>query len=192
MVCVLLPITAFTPPTPTRPHAHSEKDLDEVLQTETIFSNVGKGVLAKQEDLLEVFGTADERAICLKILAEGDLQVSDKERRVELDALFRDVAFLLSEKCVNPTNSRPYTASMLERALRDAHFAVDPNKKAKQQLPEVGEKVYAHSYCTGRKQHENNISSQCTSSGIVITPAAAAHSTGTHAPAGHSRRSLTG
>lgn len=118
-------------------HQCSEKDLDEVLQTEAIFSNVGKGILAKQEDLQEVFGTSDEHAICLKILTEGDLQVSDKERRVELDALFRDVAFLLSEKCVNPTTSRPYTASMLERALRDAHFAVDPNKKAKQQLPEV-------------------------------------------------------
>jgi hypothetical protein len=36
------------------PHSlglHSEKDLDEVLQTTAIFSNVGKGVMAAQEDL---------------------------------------------------------------------------------------------------------------------------------------------
>ncbi len=52
-----------------------EKDLDEVLQTTSIFSNVSKGILAKREDLLEAFGTDDEQAICIKILAEGELQV---------------------------------------------------------------------------------------------------------------------
>ena len=52
-----------------------EKDIDEVLQTTTVFANVSKGVLAKREDLLDVFGTDDESKICLKLLAEGDLQV---------------------------------------------------------------------------------------------------------------------
>lgn len=33
-----------------------------------------QGVLAKKEDLMEVFGTADEEAVCLRILAEGELQ----------------------------------------------------------------------------------------------------------------------
>jgi ribosome maturation protein SDO1 len=114
-----------------------EKDIDEVLQTMAIFSNVSKGVLAKREDLLEAFGTDDESAICLKILAEGELQVSDKERKVELDTLFRDVASILSEKCVNSETNRPYTISMLERALRDVHFSVDPKRPAKAQALEA-------------------------------------------------------
>ena len=112
-----------------------EKDLDEVLQTEAVFSNVSKvrpaveeplcgcscpfglhifvkyartarcapqGVLAAKEDLEAVFGTTDQRAICLVILEKGELQVSDKERKVELDALFRDVVSVLVDKCVNP------------------------------------------------------------------------------------------
>jgi ribosome maturation protein SDO1 len=107
--------------------------LDEVLQTTTIFSNVSKGILAKREDLMEVFGTDDEVAICKRILAEGELQVSDKERKVELDTLFGDVASVLSEKCVNPETKRPYTISMIERALRDVHFSVDPKRPAKAQ-----------------------------------------------------------
>jgi hypothetical protein len=53
----------------------SEKDLDEVLQTTTIFTNVSKGILAKEKDLMEAFGTTDEKAICLEILKKGDLQV---------------------------------------------------------------------------------------------------------------------
>lgn len=114
-----------------------EKDLDEVLQTTAVFSNVSKGVLAKKEDVQAAFGTTDEQSICLLILKEGQLQVSDKERKVALDSLFRDVASILSEKCVNPTTGRPYTASMIERALKDAHFSVDPNKRAKQQAREA-------------------------------------------------------
>ena len=46
-----------------------------MLQSTTIFSNVSKGVLAKREDLLQVFGTDDDEKICLKILSEGELQV---------------------------------------------------------------------------------------------------------------------
>jgi ribosome maturation protein SDO1 len=49
--------------------------LDEVLQTTAIFANVGKGVMAAKEDLMEAFGTTDEEKICLEILAKGELQV---------------------------------------------------------------------------------------------------------------------
>ncbi|KAL4855148.1 Ribosome maturation protein [Chlorella vulgaris] len=114
-----------------------EKDLDEVLQTSAVFANVSKGVLAKREDLLEAFGTDDTQTICLLILAEGEVQISDKERKVELDTLFRDVASVLSEKCINPESSRPYTISMLERALKDSHFSVDPKRPAKAQAMEA-------------------------------------------------------
>lgn len=57
---------------------------------------------------------------------------------MELDTLFRDVASVLSEKCINPESNRPYTISMLERALRDVHFSVDPKRPAKAQALEVG------------------------------------------------------
>ncbi|PSC73308.1 ribosome maturation SBDS [Micractinium conductrix] len=114
-----------------------EKDLDEVLQTTAVFANVSKGVLAKKEDLMLAFGTDNTEVVCLKILAEGEMQVSDKERKVELDTLFRDVASVLSEKCINPDTSRPYTLSMLERALRDVHFSVDPKRPAKAQALEA-------------------------------------------------------
>jgi len=63
--------------------------------------------------------------------------VSDKERQLALDSLFKDVASVLSEKCINPDNNKPYTISMLERALKDVHFSVDLHRNAKQQALEV-------------------------------------------------------
>jgi hypothetical protein len=44
-----------------------EKDIDEVLQTHTVFSNVSKGVLAKSTDLIQIFGTDDEDKVCLEV-----------------------------------------------------------------------------------------------------------------------------
>lgn len=49
------------------------------------------------------------------------------------DNLFRDIATIVADKCVNPETKRPYTLSMIEKALRDAHFSVNPAKGAKQQ-----------------------------------------------------------
>ncbi len=66
--------------------------------------------------------------------------MSDKERKQEYEHVFKDVAGVLVEKCINPSTQRPYTLSMLERALRDIHFNVDPKKSAKQQALEVGPK----------------------------------------------------
>ena len=60
-------------------------------------------------------------------------QISDKERELEFTTLFKDVAGVIADKCINPDTQRPYTLSMIERALRDVHFSVDPKRGAKQQ-----------------------------------------------------------
>lgn len=44
-----------------------EKDLDEVLQTNTVFVNVSKGQVAKKEDLSNSFGTDDLTEICKQV-----------------------------------------------------------------------------------------------------------------------------
>lgn len=44
-----------------------ETDIDEVVQTRTVFENVSKGILAKAEHMRKVFGTTDELVICTKV-----------------------------------------------------------------------------------------------------------------------------
>lgn len=116
---------------------YSEKDLDEVLQTNTVFVNVSKGQVAKKDDLSVAFGTEDLTEICKQILAKGELQVSDKERQSQLEQMFRDIATIVAEKCVNPETKRPYTVSLIERAMKDIHYSVKANKSTKQQALEV-------------------------------------------------------
>ncbi|RVE65133.1 hypothetical protein OJAV_G00133630, partial [Oryzias javanicus] len=115
----------------------AEKDLDEVLQTHSVFMNVSKGQTAKKDDLVKAFGTEDQTEICKQILAKGELQVSDKERQSQLETMFRDIATTVADKCVNPDTKRPYPVSLIERAMKDIHYSVKPNKSAKQQALEV-------------------------------------------------------
>ncbi|KAL1369773.1 hypothetical protein HN51_000138 [Arachis hypogaea] len=121
-----------------------EKDLDEVLQSHTVYSNVSKGVLAKSKDLIAAFGTDDQTKICLEVLKKGELQVAGKERESLLSSQFRDIATIVMQKTYNPETQRPYTISMIERLMRDIHFAVDPNSSSKKQALELIQELQKH------------------------------------------------
>ena len=40
---------------------------------------------------------------------------------------------MISNKCVNPETKRPYPVSIIEKAMKECHIAVKPNKSSKQQ-----------------------------------------------------------
>ena len=44
-----------------------DTDLDDVLQSYSVFMNVSKGQTAKKEDLVAAFGTDDEKKICTEV-----------------------------------------------------------------------------------------------------------------------------
>mmetsp|Transcript_5079 Transcript_5079/g.7013 ORF Transcript_5079/g.7013 Transcript_5079/m.7013 type:complete len:441 (+) Transcript_5079:117-1439(+) len=118
-----------------------ETDIDEVLQIDQVFQNVSKGVLAKHKDLQKAFGTTETEECCRIILEKGELQVSDKEREAHQENLLRDIATIVSEKCVNPDSNRPYTVNMILNAMKEIHFSVIPNRSAKQQALELIRKL---------------------------------------------------
>ena len=115
-----------------------EKDVDEVLQTDSVFLSVSKGILANEKDLQKCFNTTDVQKVCAYILSKGQLQVSDKERRLAYDSAFLEVATLVSARCLNPQTHRPYPVSTVEQAMRERlHFAVNPDDSVKKQALKV-------------------------------------------------------
>uniref|UniRef100_A0A2K6R7R7 Ribosome maturation protein SBDS n=1 Tax=Rhinopithecus roxellana TaxID=61622 RepID=A0A2K6R7R7_RHIRO len=107
-----------------------EKDLDEVPQTHSVFVNVSKGQVAKKEDLISAFGTDDQTVICKQMLTKGEVQVSDKERRTQLERMFRDIATIVADKCT-------IHVILIERAMKGIHYSVKTNNSTKQQALEV-------------------------------------------------------
>lgn len=119
----------------------TEKDLDEVLQTVNVFTNVSKGLVAKKEDLVECFGHDDVRKICVEILDKGDLQISEKERKNQLDSAFKAVATIVSEMCINSETKKPFPVSIIEKSMKQLHFSINTTKTNKQQALEVIKKL---------------------------------------------------
>jgi ribosome maturation protein SDO1 len=123
----------------------NEGDLDEVLQTDRVFSNVSKGILANQKDLQEAFKTDDLSKIVLDILRNGELQVSEKERQHHAGNVFNEIAAIVANTCVDPKTKRPFSVGIIERAMRDSlHFAVVPNRSAKVQAQAVIKQLSEH------------------------------------------------
>ena len=67
-------------------------------------------------------------------MAKGELQVSEKERHNQQEMMFRDIATIVADKCVNPETNRPYTVTLIERAMKDVHISVKPTRSTKQQV----------------------------------------------------------
>lgn len=115
-----------------------EKDIDEVIQSDIIFENVNKGTYASENELKQIFGTDDMQKIRMEILQKGDLQVSEKERKHNTEELFKEIASIVTQKCVNPQTNRPLTITLVERAMKeDLHYSVHPSKPAKVQAMDV-------------------------------------------------------
>lgn len=69
-----------------------------------------------------------------QILKKGELQVSEKERSNKLDTMWRDIATIVADNCINPQTKRPYTVTMIEKAMHDLHLSVNPNRSSKSQV----------------------------------------------------------
>ena len=114
----------------------AEKDISEVLQTETIFKNVQRGIEAPAKDLKQAFKTTDEREICKMILDKGQLQVSKKERKDGLNAKFKEIATIICDKCINKETKKPFPVSVIENAMKELHCNIKMNKSSKVQAIE--------------------------------------------------------
>jgi len=114
-----------------------ETDIDEVLQRTVVYTNVSKGELANKDDLLESFGTKSQEKVCRIILDEGQLQVSEKERKQDQDKIFKDVASLIVEKCINSETKQAFPLGVIENAMREIHVSVTTHQSAKQQALKI-------------------------------------------------------
>lgn len=111
----------------------AQTDLSEVIQIESVFTNVSKGAVASADDLQKAFGTSDVKEVMMQILKKGELQVGEKERAVELEELRREICTEVASRCVDPNTQRPHTVGMIEKAMNEIGYNVQASKAAKAQ-----------------------------------------------------------
>ncbi|KAG5467789.1 hypothetical protein LSCM4_00873 [Leishmania orientalis] len=112
----------------------TENRLDEVLQVERIFSNVARGYLASEKEIRTVFGNGmTEQEAIRYMLNHGELQVAQQERTAEVDEMFKDIAVIISQKCINTKTHHHFPSQVIEQALRSIGAAVKLDQPVKKQ-----------------------------------------------------------
>lgn len=77
--------------------------------------------------------------------------MSEKERNTQLESMFRDIATIVADKCVNPETKRPYPVGVIERAMKDIHYSVKPTRTTKQQVLAKFSEITVAALETGNK-----------------------------------------
>ena len=108
-----------------------ETDLSQVLQTETVFTNVSRGDVATNEDLITVFETTNHLKVCKQIIKEGHLQVSNKEREYMAESKTHDVLNLVSQMTMDAKTGYPLTVTQINAALDDIHYRISAKSSLK-------------------------------------------------------------
>ena len=107
-------------------------DILAALDTPQVYSDLKKGQVAPQKELLDAFGTADIAEIAKKIILSGEVQKTQEFRDTERENRIKQVITLVIRNAVDQ-NGRPYTEERIRRAIDEVHYSFD-SRPAEQQM----------------------------------------------------------
>jgi len=111
--------------------------ISELLITNTIFTDAGKGLRASEDKLQKVFGTTDSIKIASIILKKGTLQLTTEQRKQLVEDKRRQIVSFISRQCVDPKTNLPHPPMRIEQAMKEIHFSIDPFREVEEQAKEI-------------------------------------------------------
>ena len=111
--------------------------VSEVLVSDTIFTDAGKGLRASEEKLQEVFGTTDSLKIAGVILKKGTLQLTTEQRKQLVEEKRRQIVSFISRECIDPKTNLPHPPLRIEQAMKQIRLSIDPSKGVEEQTKEI-------------------------------------------------------
>ena len=114
-------------------------NLDDVLATNDIFSDVKKGKHAS--NLNKFFNTEDKKEIAKQIIKKGEIQLTTEYKNKLREEKKRKIIELIHANAVNPENSLPHPITRIEIAMHEAKVRIDEFKSAEEQVRAVIDKL---------------------------------------------------
>ncbi|HER54325.1 MAG TPA: ribosome assembly factor SBDS [Candidatus Bathyarchaeota archaeon] len=111
--------------------------ISEVIATDIIFTDAGKGTKASEDKLKEVFGTTDSLKVAEIILKKGDLQLTTDQRRHMVEEKRNQIVAFISRECIDPKTNLPHPPQRIENAMSEIHFSIDPQKSVEEQAKDI-------------------------------------------------------
>jgi ribosome maturation protein SDO1 len=125
-------------PDPAFKYKEGEKvDLEDVLWSDTVYRDSRKALKASPEEVKKAFGTNDIKKIAEKILKEGEIQLTEAQRKKLIEAKKRQIITYIAKNAIDPKTGRPIPESRIETAFEQLRIGVDPFKDAESQAIEA-------------------------------------------------------
>jgi len=118
-----------------------EAELLEALKSTRVFKDAQKGLEASAEDMKEVFGTDEEEKVALEIIKKGEIQLTTQQRREIVERKKNKIVDYIARAAVDPRSNIPHPRQRIEAAMEEAKVRISEFKTAKDQIPEVIDKI---------------------------------------------------
>ena len=112
-------------------------EIDDVFEVYVIYENISRGVKATQDDIEVVFGEIPEREMAVKILREGQLQLTADQRNEILKEKRAEIVEFIHVHCINPRENTPIPKDRIDNAIIDLGVNISYKEEAKNQALEI-------------------------------------------------------
>jgi ribosome maturation protein SDO1 len=116
-------------------------DINNVLVSDEIFSDVERGEKASSNDLNKNFGTENKIEVAKKILIEGDIQIPKELRDELIDKKRKQIAGIISRVSINPMTKAPHPIERILGVMEKKGININYYKSAEDQVQDVIEKI---------------------------------------------------
>lgn len=111
-------------------------DLDEALkfkkgmgsspgaESDKIFKDMKKGMVASQEELRLAFGTVEPSEIINQIVKGGEILTTQEYRDEEREKKLKQVIDFLTRNSIDPRTGNPHTSERIKNALEQSHINI--------------------------------------------------------------------
>jgi len=111
--------------------------ISEILASEEVYKDSGKGEKVPDELLLKIFETLNPLEIAEQILLKGQVQLTATQRKEIHELKRKQIVSLISRNTINPQTDTPHPPKRIENAMEEARISVDIYKSAEEQIPKI-------------------------------------------------------
>ncbi len=116
-------------------------DIEEILRSPHVFIDAHKGELASLEDLKRDLNVSTEEEAILKILKEGEIQLTEEYREKLKKRIYEQVVDIIHRNAIDARTKLPIPPERIKLAMEEAKVRIDLFKDPKKQAEEVVQKL---------------------------------------------------
>ena len=111
-----------------------------ILATNEIFSDLKKGMRAKEAELSSVFGSSDINVVAERIIKNGEIEVPSEFRDKAKEDKMKQVIDFLVKNVQDPKTGKPYSAEIIKTSVEKTGINLD-SRPVEEQIPKIIEKL---------------------------------------------------